>query len=47
MELDFRLWSLAVGGIILMDYGKDEGRRMKRKGKYAKEKCVRVGEGMR
>lgn len=36
MELDFRLWSLAVGGIILMDYGKDEGRRVKRKGKISR-----------
>ncbi|KTG27113.1 hypothetical protein cypCar_00006809, partial [Cyprinus carpio] len=32
MELDSRLWSLAVGGITLMDYGKDEGKRAKRKG---------------
>lgn len=35
MELDSRLWSLAVGGITLMDYGKDEGKRAKRKGKIS------------
>lgn len=43
MELDFRLWSLAVSGIILMDYGKDEGRRVKRKGKISRlRRCVCV-----
>lgn len=35
MELDSRLWSLAAGGIILMDYRGDEGKRVKWRGKIS------------
>lgn len=48
MELDSRLWSLAAGGIILMDYRGDEGKSVKREGKIStlrRRLCVCVGEG--
>jgi len=50
MELDSRLWSLAAGGIILMDYRGDKGKRVKRRGKISTLRrvcvCVRVCGGL-